>query len=112
MVENITAVQVLQQLLTDAALSAESWANNLELSTFPMDGKWEDEEVSKHFALMDWRWENWEELGNDIERWSNLEISACHCEEVKDEHARLAAALKVLNNFVEVVGGHSDEFCR
>ena len=107
-----TPKQVLSSLLLGAAREAELWATNLSLNTFP-DTSWDDPAVQKHPAVIDgWRWENWDELQNDCNRWAWLADTAADCPEVQEEYLRLINAQDVINTFVTVVGGHTDEFCK
>lgn len=107
-----TPKQVLSSLLLGAAREAELWATNLSLNTFP-DTSWDDPAVQKHPAVIGgWRWENWDGLQNDCIRWAWLADTAADCPEVQEEYLRLINAQDVINTFVTVVGGHTDEFCK
>lgn len=107
-----TPKQVLSSLLLGAAREAELWATNLSLNTFP-DTSWDDPAVQKHPTVIDgWRWENWDELQNDCNRWAWLADTAADCPKVQEEYLRLINAQDVINTFVTVVGGHTDEFCK
>lgn len=79
-----TPKQVLSSLLLGAAREAELWATNLSLNTFP-DTSWDDPAVQKHPAVIGgWRWENWDELQNDCNRWAWLADTAADCPEVQE----------------------------
>lgn len=109
----VSSAFVLAKVLEDQTATLRVWTRECGLEAFPADAAWEDEAVRKLPSLHRWDWSDWDAL-NEAADWGNYFLTATkdvQDAEVAEARKALSEALKPVENFIGIVGDHTEEFC-